>query len=87
MKLDGTNDYYIYEYDALAERVAEVYSEYINILKRDGTPRKDVGFRWFDFKYFTTKDYARLNEWNVLGFTSVSMRDCVKIQGSLPVTF
>lgn len=48
MKTDGTNDYYIYEYDALSERISEIYAEYMSKPKRDGTQRKDVDFRWFD---------------------------------------
>jgi hypothetical protein len=68
MKSNGTNDYYIYEYDALSERVSEVYAQYISTPKRDGTQRKDVGFRWFDFKYFTDQDRSRLNRWDILGF-------------------
>ncbi|MEP7337790.1 MAG: hypothetical protein ABI977_08595 [Acidobacteriota bacterium] len=68
MKSDGTNDYYIYEYDALSERVNEVYQQYIGQPKRDGSLRKDVGFRWFDFKYFKDSDRQRMNNWSLLGF-------------------
>jgi hypothetical protein len=71
MKADGTNDYYVYEHDALAERVAQVYDDYIRTPKRDGTQRKNVGFRWFDFKYFTDQDRDRLNKWEILGFGDV----------------
>jgi hypothetical protein len=69
MKSNGTNDYYIYEYDTLSERVSEVYTEYLRTPKRDGTPRKDVNFRWFDFRYSTDEDRRRLNNWNILGFS------------------
>ena len=68
MKIDGTNDYYIYEYDTLSERVSEVYAEYIGKPKRDGSQRKDVGFRWFDFKCFKDEDRSRRNKWAILGF-------------------
>jgi hypothetical protein len=68
LKSDGTNDYYIYEYDALSERISQVYAEYMSIPKRDGLQRKEVDFRWFDFKYFTAEDYRRLNRWDILGF-------------------
>ena len=68
MKGDGTNDYYIYEYDALSQRVSDVYAAYMTTPKRDGTQRKDVGFRWFDLRYSTDEDRARLNRWNILGF-------------------
>jgi hypothetical protein len=72
MKADGTNDYYVYEYDALSERVSEVYAGYISMPKRDGSQRKDVSFRWFDFRYFTDGDRSRLNRWDVLGFSDAS---------------
>ena len=67
---DGTNDYYIYKYDDLSLRISEVYKEYMSKSKRDGTRRKDVAFRWFDFKYFTDEDRTRLNRWRILGFES-----------------
>jgi hypothetical protein len=72
LKSDGTTDYYIYEYDALSERVSEVYAKYMSVPKRDGTQHKDVDFRWFDFKYFTDEDYQRLNKWGILGFDDAS---------------
>ncbi len=65
---DGTNEYYIYKYDDLSERVNQIYQEYISTPKKDGTDRKEVGFRWFDFKYFNDDDRSRLNKWSVLGF-------------------
>lgn len=34
---DGTNDYYVYEHDVLAERISCLYADYINIPKRDGS--------------------------------------------------
>jgi hypothetical protein len=72
MKADSPNDYYIYEYDALSERVSEVYAAYMGTPKRDGSQRKDVGFRWFDFKYFKDEDRIRLNRWDILGFEDTS---------------
>ena len=65
---DGTNDYYVYEHDVLAERVTGLYTDYINIPKRDGSTRRDVDFRWFDLKYFTDDDHSRRNKWESLGF-------------------
>lgn len=65
---ENANDFYVYEYDVLSERVAEVYNKYISTPKKDGTPRKDVDFRWFDFKEFTSDDYSRINKWDILGF-------------------
>jgi hypothetical protein len=68
MRNDGTNDFYIYERDTLSEAVNHVYEDYMRAPKRDGSNRKEVGFRWFDFKYFTQKDKYRLNNWSLLGF-------------------
>jgi len=68
MKDDGTNDYYVYEYDALSHRISDLYAQYMTTPKRDGTQRKDVGFRWFDHRFFTDEDHARLNRWEILGF-------------------
>ncbi len=61
-------DYYIYEYDVLAEKISNIYNDYINTPKKDGTKRKEVNFRWFDFTNFTSDDYNRKNNWKILGF-------------------
>lgn len=61
-------DYYIYPYDFLSERVENAYKEYLDKPKRDGNPRKDIAFRWFDLKLFTADDHSRKNNWDVLGF-------------------
>jgi len=64
---DGV-DYYVYEYDVLSDRVAAAYQEYISQPKRDGTNRKDIAFRWYDFKFFTEDDWSRKSNWGILGF-------------------
>lgn len=61
-------EYFIYEYDELAAIVESNYSKYILTPKRDGSIRKDVSFRWHDFKFFTEKDHLRKNNWDILGF-------------------
>ena len=68
MHNDKPNDYYIYKYDDLVDRVNEVYDEYISKKKKDGTSKKELKFRFFDFRYFKKKDHNRLNKWSVLGF-------------------
>lgn len=60
-------EYFIYEYDVLSEIVENNYKNYINTLKKDGEKRKEVAFRWHDFKYFTSQDYERKNNWRILG--------------------
>jgi len=42
MHNDKPNDYYIYKFDDLSDRIKQVYDEYISTPKRDGTPRKDI---------------------------------------------
>jgi hypothetical protein len=63
LKSDGSPDYYVYEYPILAERVAQVYQAYICKPKRDGTAKKEVGFRWFDEVSFKDNDHSRKNNW------------------------
>lgn len=61
-------EYYIYEYDILSQRVEEAYSEYLSKPKRNGDDRKDIKFRWHDFKNFNKDDVSRKNNWELLGF-------------------
>ncbi len=68
LKNDGGCDYYIFRYDELSKKVRENYEDYLSTNKRDGTPRKDVDFRWFNLKEFTAEDHLRKNDWSVLGF-------------------
>jgi len=56
MLSNGANDFYIYQYDELVGRVDQIYNEYMSKPKRDGSVRKETGFRWFDHKYFTEED-------------------------------
>lgn len=63
-------EYYIYEYDILSERIENGYKDYLKVRKRDGGKRKNINFRWYDFKSFTEDDYSRKNNWNILGFNS-----------------
>jgi len=68
MHEDKPNDYYIYKYDDFAQRVSDVYNEYISAKKKDGTSKKELKFRFFDFRYFKKKDRNRINKWSILGF-------------------
>lgn len=63
LEASGLPDFYIYEYPVLSERVSQVYHEYISKPKRDGTPKKEVGFRWFDDVSFNDDDRSRKNNW------------------------
>ena len=73
MRSDGTNDFSIYRHDELVDRVNQVYSDYIHKPKRDGSVRKEPGFRWFDHKFFSEEDKARKNNWALLGFTALAL--------------
>lgn len=64
-------EYYIYEYDVLSERVEAAYTQYLAKPKRDGNPRKDIKFRWYDLKNFIEDDLSRKNNWDLLGFNTL----------------
>ena len=57
-------DFYVYRRAILRKRLQDVYSAYMAKPKRDGSPRKDVSFRWFDEVSFTNDDRARKNNWD-----------------------
>lgn len=57
-------DFFIYTPDDLAAKVHCVYEKYISTPKRDGMPRKAVGFRWFDEISFAPDDHSRKNDWS-----------------------
>lgn len=63
LEKEGLPDFYVYEYDFLAEIVEGNYQAYMSQPKRDGSPRREVGFRWHDFNYFTDEDHACKNNW------------------------
>lgn len=42
----GLPEFYVYEYSVLSQRVAAVYRDYMSKPKRDGSPKKEVGFEW-----------------------------------------
>ncbi len=60
----GMPEIFIYEYDVLAERVNDKNSAYIEAPKRDGSRKKEVGFRWHDTKSFTEDGNSRKNNWS-----------------------
>lgn len=66
LKTDAQNTFYVYQYDDFVERVNQVYKQYINTPKRDGGVRKDVGFRWYDYKNFTDDDRNRKCDWSLI---------------------
>lgn len=63
LKDEGPPDFYIYEYAVLAQNVDRIYRDYMSKPKKDGSPRKDVGFRWFDEVSFSDDDLHRRNNW------------------------
>ena len=63
LKESGMPDFLIYDHKTLAGRINAVYTSYMQKPKRDGQPRKAVGFRWFDEVSFTEEDRYRINNW------------------------
>lgn len=59
-------DFYVYTPRELADRVSAVYAEYMAKPKRDGSPRKDVSFRWWDEVSFAQSDHDRRNDWSAI---------------------
>ncbi|HCY80608.1 MAG TPA: aspartate-ammonia lyase [Xanthomarina gelatinilytica] len=67
LKENELNDFLVYKYDDFVDRVNEVYQDYINKPHyRTGQPKKDVFFRWFDYKDFNEEDNIRKNDWTPL---------------------
>lgn len=66
LKDNEPNDYYVFQYDLLSDRVNEIYKDYLSQKKRDGTPRKEVGFRWMDLKNLTEKEVSAKNSWKAI---------------------
>jgi len=62
-------EFYIFHRDELAELIKNNYQRYISIPKKDGSRRKDIDFRWFDFR---EQDFSielrkeKLNNWKLL---------------------
>ena len=48
LKSDNPPDFYIYSYSELARLVQKNFQNYISQEKKDGSARKDPGFRWLD---------------------------------------
>lgn len=63
---DQTNDFYVFRYDDVVEKVIAVYKKYINQPKHNNEPKKEVGFRWLDLKDLTDEDKARKNDWSLI---------------------
>lgn len=61
---EGLPEIYIYEHSVLSKRVSDLYERYVQTPKRDGTPRKEVSFRWFDEVQFIEDDRLRKNNWH-----------------------
>lgn len=59
-------EFYIFNRDELAKLVKENYQKYLSKPKRGGGQRKDVGFRWFDFRDFRQELEQRKNKWDKL---------------------
>ena len=63
LKESGLPAFLVYDHGPLAKRIDDVYRKYMAKPKRDGQPRKEVGFRWFDEVSFNDEDRSRINNW------------------------
>ncbi|MGB3946339.1 MAG: aspartate-ammonia lyase [Bacteroidia bacterium] len=67
LKMNAPNEFYIFRYDDFVKKVSKVYKDYIEEPhKRSGLEKKEVGFRWFDYKNFTQADLVRKNDWSLI---------------------
>lgn len=60
----GTPDFYVYERKELVKRINAIYAVYMAKPKKDGSERKNVGFRWFNEISFTEDEKSRKNNWS-----------------------
>lgn len=74
----GLPEFYVYEYDVLADVVRRNYTDYLDHPKRDGSKRKDVGFRWHDTKLFTDDDRNRKDNWNPIEIKLAQRGPCTQ---------
>jgi hypothetical protein len=65
LKDDGMPDFYVYRHDVLSDRVAQGYRQYLAKPKRDGEPRKELGFRWYDTNFLSAFG-DRQNDWKII---------------------
>lgn len=67
LKEDSLNNFYVYLYDDFVDRVNEIYQEYIKKPHYlTGGEKKDVSFRWFNYRDFNDKDHGRKNDWSLI---------------------
>jgi hypothetical protein len=59
-------EYLIFEHDRLAVEVERIHAAYMAKLKKDGTKRADLDFRWYDETDISAEDRDRRNNWEPL---------------------
>jgi len=62
-------DFYIWDYSTFRDRVNAIFERYMKKPKRDGSPHKNPGIRWFDLKDFQESDKDRKDAWQLLGLS------------------
>lgn len=61
-------EFYIFQRDELADLVRANYQKYLSKPTRIGGKRKDIGFRWLDFRDFPEKlRKEKFSNWQALG--------------------
>lgn len=67
LKEESLNNFFVYQYDDFVDRVNTTYDKYINKPhSRTGKQKKDVSFRWFNYKDFNNEDHLRKNKWDLI---------------------
>ncbi len=67
LKENDINDFYVFKYDDFVDKVVIVYDAYINSPhSRTGKAKKEVGFRWYDYKNFSEEDLSIKNDWSLI---------------------
>jgi hypothetical protein len=49
---------------SIYEKFGFFRGDYLEKPKKDGSQKKEVGFRWHDTKFFTDDDLSRKNNWS-----------------------
>jgi len=65
LKENAQNEFYVYKYDDFVEKVNNLYKVYMEQPHYlTGNRKKEVSFRWYNYKDFTDDDYSRKNDWS-----------------------
>lgn len=67
LEKNNISNFYVYLYDEFVDRINSYYKSYISKPhSKTGGQKKDVSFRWFDYKDFNEDDKSRKNDWSII---------------------